>query len=123
MSTVILQKDYEGKKAGETISVPFGKGRDMLKAGVAVYAPPSVPAAPKIAPVGKTEIELLAEKHSAELKSIRSAYQAEIDKLRADARISNDEAKTAMELADKATAENADLKKQIEDAKKPKGAK
>lgn len=123
MSTVILQKDYEGKKAGEKISVPFGKGRDMLKAGVAVYAPPSAPTPPKVVVASKTEVELLTEKHAAEMKAARNAYLAEAEKLKADARIANDEAKAAMELADKATSENADLKKQIEDMKKPKGAK
>lgn len=135
MSTVILQKDYEGKKAGEKISVPFGKGRDMLRDGVAIYAP-SAPITPKVSPAKpegesieavKQEAIAAMKKNKAEaiaaMKQTIAECEAKIAKAGEEVKAANDEAKQAFEMADKATAENAELKKQIEDMKKPKGAK
>lgn len=128
MSTMILQKDYEGRKAGEKISVPFGKGRDMLKAGIAAYAPPTAPNPSKVSTAARPEIDVLREKAEAEFKALKEKHRADVEGLKADIRIANDEAKAALDLADKATAENAELKKQIADlqkslAEKPKAAK
>lgn len=117
MSTMVLQRDYEGKKKGDTVSVPFGKGRDMLKAGIAAYAPPSAPNKAIVAPVAKSETEMLREQFDKHLAELTAKHKAELEQAKADARIANDEAKAAMELADKATAENAELKKQLADKK------
>lgn len=122
MSTMILAKDYEGKKKGETVSVPFGKGRDMLKAGVAAYAPPTGPNPSKV-PSAKPPAEIMAAEVEARFQALQAAHKTEVERLKSDAACANDEVKSAMDLAKKATDENADLKKQIEELKKPKAAK
>lgn len=63
MSTVRLKTDWNGKKAGEVISVPFLLGRQLVEKKTAEYpvsAPRPSPAAPpaptKPAPVKKEPI-------------------------------------------------------------------
>jgi len=118
MSTVILDRDHEGKKAGETISVPFGKGKEMLAAGIA-HRPagtPSPQSSGKEIRAANDQIEKVKADAVAALKRQDAEHKAEIAKLKADA-------KEAFDMADKATAENSELKKQIADLQKQLAAK
>lgn len=118
MSTMILLQEHEGKKAGEQVSVPFGRGRDMLKAGIAAYPASATPPNSKSpsstakleAPDAKA-IQAVKDEAISALKAIKAEHEAEVAGFIADT-------KSAMDLADKATAENAELKKRIAELEK-----
>jgi hypothetical protein len=79
MSSVRLLKDFEGKKTGEVVSMPFGKARDMIARKVCEYADSSPPA-----PAKPTPSQALMLEENRRLKMQLAEQEARIAKLADD---------------------------------------
>lgn len=73
MSTVRVKKAHDGHKVGDLISVPFGKGKNLVAVGLAEYPDQPAPAAP----AGQSDALAAAQKRVKELE----AENAELKKL------------------------------------------
>lgn len=111
MSTVKLKKPHGGHKAGETISVSYAQGRDMVARGEAEYPGAEAPKAAPVGPtVSKSELES-ARRRITECETANDRLQAEKEELLAE----NKKLKSELESAQKRAAE---AEKALAEAKK-----
>ncbi len=79
MSSILLSKDSKHGKAGSVVSVPYGVGRELVKAGLGAYpAPPPPRAAARPAPMSP------AERHAAEIQRLTEAHEVAFAELKTE---------------------------------------
>jgi hypothetical protein len=81
MSSIILTQDHEGKKKGDTISVPFIQGKDLVAQGIGTYPAQLQAVPPKPAAVAADpELARLKKLNEEQAKKI-DALQKQVDEL------------------------------------------
>lgn len=121
MATVIFKEDHPPlAKKGETKSVPFILARELEALGKAQRPPQS---SPKARPIDQQA----AIDSAAEIRELRAQVATLRETVAKNQQIENEaiskaeaDAKSAMDLADRATAENEQLKKQLAELQKKK---
>jgi len=112
MSTVILKQDHAGKKKGESVSMPFVRAREAVKAGIAEYPQPAqgkpglVELKPSDATVPKPFHDEVCRRHKLDLDQSAQRVkflEDEVKRLADEVKKAADENKV---LADKLAAAN-----------------
>jgi hypothetical protein len=83
MSTVILLKDRPPQKTGDTISVPFVVGRQMVADGEAKYPESPVPATPTAEDPAKV-MARVREQHAAQIEKLTAEYEQKLAEVAAE---------------------------------------
>ncbi len=105
MSSIRLLKDHAKGSKGQTVSVPFGLGVELVASGIGEY-PPAVKPVPKMPNVGLTA----ADRYAADIARLNTYHAAAIKEVK-------DEADEMLKLAQKEhAAEIASIKAELEAA-------